>query len=707
MANQFATNYSIPANNNSFSVLWKLTRLMKAAGWQYRASSTTAIKDTSGIATNDLWGQNSDPTTDTYGLVIGSFSGTNGTALPQSTISYSNQNGFTINQAGGTVSILTSNGWQTVTYTAGSAASGSSGSLTGCTGGTGLMFNTTASSSPIAQGGEVTFEASTTGWWVAAGPLTVKIPLATAPTGSPVRNEVIAQSASGATGEFLGYVWDSLTSTGWATILPQHTPESTTVAIASDNTTLPQSSINVASTTGFGTSGYIDVWTSQATTTIAVGSNGATLPVATINVVSTAAFPIGGAGSGGFLYVQSSSGTQKIYYTGTSGGNQFTGCTGGVGTLTTNNYVYGFTSLQQITYTGTTGTSFTGCSGGSGVMLLGNNVAGYSATFNNSGSLIGNTSSATFSPTGTVQYFQREIMFSKTTQTNGFLFYVAADGYAENSQLFSTLATSIGCTLSIGPGQGGTNNTFQPLHIAVCGTVGTSGSFFPNTSSAFGNSAQIVAVNATPSTSAAGDGSFYAALSTTNSSPSNQITGILFSRIDDSEPGDLDPYAWFYASTSGFTNFTRTSNVTSTTVPFQQTSVFSTSSPSWLGYQARGCGISSRDVVYGWLTSLAWSPVTTANYTQSHADPGAIRLVAHPAAVTPLAREAPLLYTPGTTLGTFRQLKGRARWVMFFSTGGTYDTFDSKTWLAVMTLVTGTQPCMAFGPYDGTTTPIP
>jgi hypothetical protein len=65
-------------------------------------------------------------------------------------------------------------------------------------------------------------------------------------------------------------------------------------------------------------------------TTIASGSNGQVLPQGTINVASTTGFP-----SSGTLLIDTSLGVQTINYTGTSGGNQFTGCTGGTGNLAT------------------------------------------------------------------------------------------------------------------------------------------------------------------------------------------------------------------------------------------------------------------------------------------------------------------------------------------------------------------------------------
>lgn len=81
-------------------------------------------------------------------------------------------------------------------------------------------------------------------------------------------------------------------------------------------------------------------------TTIAVASNGQSLPQATINVASTTGFPTSGT-----LLVTTSTGLQIVQYTNVSGGNQFTGCTGGTGTMTTSNAVTSTTvvNLPQVT----------------------------------------------------------------------------------------------------------------------------------------------------------------------------------------------------------------------------------------------------------------------------------------------------------------------------------------------------------------------
>ena len=142
----------------------------------------------------------------------------------------------------------------------------------------------------------------------------------------------------------------------------------TTIAAGSNGVSLPTGTINVAATT-------------TASTTISATSNAASLPTGTINVASTTGFP-----SGGYIMVQTTEGIQLVTYTGTSA-TTFTGCSGGIGSMTTGGSVaIGFpgagtinvttnAGIQSVTYTGITSTSFTGCSGGSGSMSTGGAVS--------------------------------------------------------------------------------------------------------------------------------------------------------------------------------------------------------------------------------------------------------------------------------------------------------------------------------------------
>jgi hypothetical protein len=729
MANQFATNSPIGASGDTSNVLWKLSRVMKAAGWQYRASGFQSLKDTSGIAANDLWGSNTNPLSDTYATNFTVGAVTTTATLPITTLSYATSNG-TFTTGGGSISVLTSIGWQTLTYTSCTTTtfSGVSGGTSGA-----VLLGVAAGingGAPVLQGSGATggFEGlgGTLGgpWWCASGPLTVKVPLSALPTGTPLRSEIVTQATSGATGELFGYVWDPVGLSGWAVIGPQHTPANTTLTVVSNPTSLPQSTLTVASTTGFATSGILNVWSTQLTTTVQTPSGGAALPVATITATTpNTLFP---AGPGYIWVLTTGNGYQQVYYQAVSA-TQFTGCSGGTGTIVANgtaNSVIGAQSPQQVSYTGGGGggTTFTGCTGGTGVLLNGNAVTGYSAVFDNTHTLTGGTSGATMTPTGTVTYFQREVMLAKpgTSNVNGNIYYVAADGYLENNQFLSTLAGTVGCTPGIGPGEAttGTNTlnnvspvTSNAMQICVVGSGSslTGAGWFGGSGSAYGVTAQIGCANAIPAASTTADGSFYAALTVTTTA--GFMTGLSFTRMDDQEPGDCDPYAWFVSQgTSTITTFSRTTNTSNTSNLFLGATIFAAGGNCyWLGYQARGASLVTHDVPYGYISSGAYCFQTTPALTQAFANNNPIRLVGFPSTAAPVVREPILLFTSGVSSGppqTFKQIKGRARWVALFSIGNTLDTFDSKTWLAVSAWAT-TAPCIALGPYDGSSTPIP
>lgn len=79
MANIVVPNFSpesISTNVDVWTIPWKLSRAMKAAGWIYKSSSDGTTKDTSGTASNDKWGGNANPLNDSYP----SFSGGNTSA---------------------------------------------------------------------------------------------------------------------------------------------------------------------------------------------------------------------------------------------------------------------------------------------------------------------------------------------------------------------------------------------------------------------------------------------------------------------------------------------------------------------------------------------------------------------------------------------------------------------------------------------------
>lgn len=133
----------------------------------------------------------------------------------------------------------------------------------------------------------------------------------------------------------------------------------TTIAAASNGASLPQATINAVSTTNFPTSGSIFVTTDAGIQTVTytgktattftgctggtgvmstggtITNTAATLPQSTITVASTTGFPTSGTI---FITTTSTGTTQIVTYTGTTA-TTFTGCTGGTGIMTLNDAV--------------------------------------------------------------------------------------------------------------------------------------------------------------------------------------------------------------------------------------------------------------------------------------------------------------------------------------------------------------------------------
>lgn len=281
------------------------------------------------------------------------------TTLPTGTINVSSTSGF---PSSGTILVVSSAGTQTVTYT-----STNSTQFLGCTGGTGTITNGVSQVNSQVTLPQTTLLVTSTAGFPAATATSPQVLFAYSSAGRQTitYTGLTATSFTGCTGG-TGNLIGGTTSvgTGASSFI---TTTNTTIAAGSNGQSLPQTTINVASTT-------------TATTTIAAGSNGIALPTATINVASTTTFPTSGS-----IYVTTSQGVQLVTYTGTTA-TTFTGCSGGFGYMATSNavtagfapsgiiYVTTSTGVQQVSYTGTTGTTFTGCSGGSGSMTTGNSV---------------------------------------------------------------------------------------------------------------------------------------------------------------------------------------------------------------------------------------------------------------------------------------------------------------------------------------------
>lgn len=66
MSDVIVANFALQSSNHAFSAIWKLSRVMKKAGWVKLASSDGTNKEVSGTASADKWGGNVDPLADAY-----------------------------------------------------------------------------------------------------------------------------------------------------------------------------------------------------------------------------------------------------------------------------------------------------------------------------------------------------------------------------------------------------------------------------------------------------------------------------------------------------------------------------------------------------------------------------------------------------------------------------------------------------------------
>jgi hypothetical protein len=115
-------------------------------------------------------------------------------------------------------------------------------------------------SSPLAQTYPVSLQGATGqgAWTVLQGPSTLKIPVGTnVPTGTFVRQEVVTQTSSGATGTLLGILTDATGGQGYAVIAPRLD----------------------------GTGGGVHGWTTGGTDTLTGGTSGATITTANITPI--------------------------------------------------------------------------------------------------------------------------------------------------------------------------------------------------------------------------------------------------------------------------------------------------------------------------------------------------------------------------------------------------------------------------------------
>jgi len=327
-------------------------------------------------------------------------------------------------------------------------------------------------------------------------------------------------------------------------------------------------------------------------------------------------------------------------------------------------------------------------------------------TFNGSNTVTGAISSAIFTPSS-YKSFTREIVFAKQASNtySGSSFYICADASAESADLFSTLAASSGCTATIPPGCGGTGNGFPTIAIALRGTGGSVShtTWIAAASTGFTGLANLAATNVTPAAGVSADGTFYAILGRTDTSGVHALIGLF--RLDDTEPGDVDPYAIYWNSGNSMAAFSRTS--ATSYASYQYDAWYNVTQKNYAvfrGYAARDAYVVARDVVIPFVATYRNTTPSSFYPQMNNAQPLSMEVQNHPSSFYTYIREPAGLSSTGQT-SNIRMVKGNIRWMNFTPVGQLKDTFDNKKWVCLSNWSNGVAPGMIIGPWDGVTVP--
>lgn len=320
--------------------------------------------------------------------------------------------------------------------------------------------------------------------------------------------------------------------------------------------------------------------------------------------------------------------------------------------------------------------------------------------------ITGAISAATATPSATIVEYVRELVFWNPTATitQSTIYTQTCDTVADSASRFSVLATSAGATSLIAPGGGGTGNGFPTIGFVIVGTGGaTTGQSFGNVNWT-GNlsNAQIMAADATYDLSRSADGSFTIATGTPSVNAGSYI-GYVFTRCDDNEDGDVDPYVWYAPSDDAFYIPSRTTGGTS--YPSGGESFCANSNSVFRQNTCKGWrrrGMSSGDAFQNFQCAILCTGDTgsgTYVISQNTGTPDAIATVQ----TTTVYVGEPVWIVSAQSAQKMR--KGTARWLRYIDTGNGTDTYGSKSWVQLdNSSATG---CVYIGgPWDGSTTPI-
>ena len=640
MAHVTAPNYTLASANDTNSALWRLSRAMKAAGWVTRASSDGSSIDITGTYDNDKW--NGVTGTGNSGAAATISSVTNGVAT------LTGLTGFAAATAG--------QRWITIS---GANTPGNNGTfkILSYVSATSVTIRNSGADAADSNNGSIswiekiplsdTYTAGLSAWICMQGPSTIKIPIKTLPAG----NTVIDRTGNTQTGSNA-----SITAVRG-------------VVTVSGLTRMYRTSIGRLLTI------------SGATTAANNGTWVITKLISDTSVIISNNDAVTDANNGSITWTEK---TTKPFIRGENITQTTSGAQGeviGIHFDLHNNFGY-LVVLPRVI--------------GSGSEVFG---------WSNSDDITGAISAAVLAAGGTLTEYVREIVLwagsASTRYMTGYMQTV--DSVSEATSRFSYLANSSGCTATIAPGGGGTDNGFPvPGSYVFAGTGGSkTDTYFGLSSYATLTNAQLMCADATFDTGRSADGSFVCANGTTTNAGS--YIGFAFTRLDNHEDGDVDPYIIYAVSNENVGVPARTSLTSTFTTGdhFQLGSAYCAKN-TFRGIFAKGL---SNEMFYNYAVGLlargntGTGAVTGSSMlTQNYATREAVATALANTYVT-----EPLWVVSDSTY--YRHIKGSCRWLITLVGGTGTDTLGTKSWLQLSSAAAGV-PAIVAGPWDGSTTPV-
>lgn len=221
MPNVQVENYALAASNDKFSLVWKMTRAMKRAGWRYKASSDGTNKEATGSPAADKWGG---------GVQVGSQTGSAAMSISSPSTSAYGGRATVSGMSGASFTANSVGNFLTITGATNSANNGTF-LITNYISATSVNIENPSAVAETTPGGATWTEVSALNdaypalgagaWLVLQGPSTLKVPIGTTvPTGTFIKGENVTQASSGATGEIVGVLTDTING-GFLVIAPR------------------------------------------------------------------------------------------------------------------------------------------------------------------------------------------------------------------------------------------------------------------------------------------------------------------------------------------------------------------------------------------------------------------------------------------------------------------------------------------------------